>query len=112
MIDKKELKKKYLLTPKPAGIFKIENKTNGKVFIKSSASLDKVFNRHSFQLKQKVHPSKELQSDWNILGEKSFSFEVIKEIKIKEDPLFNLKEEMEKELELIMAAVPADKLYR
>ncbi|MBZ0199347.1 MAG: GIY-YIG nuclease family protein [Ignavibacteriaceae bacterium] len=111
MIDKKKLKQEYLLTPKPAGVFKIENKLNGKIFLSGSLNLDKIFNRHSFQLKQNVHADKGLQTDWNEQGEENFSFEIVKQIKIKDDPSFNLKKEVEKLLENTIQNVPIEKRY-
>lgn len=111
MVDKNKLKKEYLLTLKPAGIFKIENKINGKIFLSGSFNLDKIFNRHVFQLQQKVHPNGELQSDWNKYGSEKFLFEVVKEIKLKDDPLFDLKREMENLLKKTIESTPADKRY-
>lgn len=111
MINKKELKKQYLLTPRRAGIFKIENIKTGKKFIKSAVDLERVYNRHSFQLKQNVHPNREMQKDWNEQGEKNFKFEVIKEIKPKDDPQFDLKKELEAENQKILSSLPGEEKY-
>ncbi len=111
MVDKKKLKQEYLLTPKPAGIFKIENKINGKIFLSGSFNLDKIFNRHAFQLQQKVHANGELQNDWNKYGSEKFLFEVLQEIKLKDDPLFDLKSEVETLLEKTIESIPAEKRY-
>jgi len=76
-IDRKALKREYKETPCPMGVFQIRNKVSGKVFVGSSANLPAIFNRHKAQLRFVGHPVKELQKDWQELGEEAFEFEVL-----------------------------------
>ncbi len=94
-VDKKQLKREYLETPKPIGVFQIRNLSNEKIFVGSSMNLDGIFNRHRFQLNAGSHQSKDLQKDWNELGAENFAFEVLEELTPRE----NL--DMPKELEFL-----------
>ncbi|WP_425803456.1 DUF2087 domain-containing protein [Desulfitobacterium sp. Sab5] len=76
----KELKLAYKQNPRPMGVFQIKNLTNGKVFLGTSMDLPGKLNGQRFQLECKSHPNKGLQTDWNILGPESFSFEILEEV--------------------------------
>ena len=85
MKTNKELKQEYLQKKLRMGVFQIRNKTNNKIFIESSSTLDTIYNRHKTQLKFNVHPNEELQKDWNIAGEENFVFEILGEIEQDDD---------------------------
>lgn len=76
-MNKKDLKREYLETARPAGVFQIRNTVNEKLFVGSSVNLDGIFNRHSFTLKMGIHQNKALQADWNEFGADKFEFEVL-----------------------------------
>ena len=40
------------------------------------------------------HPNKELQKDWNELGEDQFKFEILEVVQVEDKPNFNLKDEL------------------
>lgn len=90
-MDKKELKLNYKLSQRPMGIFQIRNLTNEKVFIGKSENLEGILNRHEFALKANGHQNKQLQADWNELGEEKFAFEILEELEQREG-LDNKKE--------------------
>lgn len=92
-MNKKDLKRKYLETPRPIGVFQIRNLTNEKVFVGASMNLDGIFNRHRFQLNAGSHPSKELQKDWSEFGAENFEFEVLEELNQREN--LDLQKELE-----------------
>ncbi len=94
MINKSEIKKKYKETQAPMGVYCIKNLVNGKIFIGSSLNLPGRINRHKFELKFGSENIKELQEDYNKYGETNFSFEIIDELKPKEDPEYNYKEDV------------------
>lgn len=95
MDRKKELKQLYKETPIEAGVYKIENKQNGKVFIASTRNI-KTLNGVKFMLNKGGHVNRELAKEWQALGEESFTVEVIEILKKKNDPYFNEKEELKK----------------
>ena len=79
-MNKKDLKREYLETARPVGVFQIRNLKNNKVWVSSSVNLDGIFNRHRFALKAGSHQNKVLQTDWNELGAEKFAFEVLEEL--------------------------------
>lgn len=66
------------------GIYKIENVTNGKIYIGSAVSMSKRWTLHKCLLSSNRHHSKHLQSSWNLCGEDKFIFSAV-EICPKED---------------------------
>jgi len=51
-------------------------------------------NRHKFMLKIRSHTNKSLQKDWDELGADAFVFEILEQVQVKDDPNFNLKDEL------------------
>jgi group I intron endonuclease len=91
---RKQLQREYKDRPKPAGVFQVRNLANGKILLGSSLNLDGPLNSHKFMLKIGRHRNEALQQDWDRYGEKNFAFEVIEVVKVKDDPNFNLGEEL------------------
>ncbi|MDD5224738.1 MAG: GIY-YIG nuclease family protein [bacterium] len=94
MTTRDELKRQYKETPKQAGIFQVINKTNGKILLCSSKNLEGKLNKHRFQLSIQRHYNQQLQEDWDRLGEDAFRFEISEIVKVKDDPGFNLDDEL------------------
>jgi group I intron endonuclease len=92
--SRKELNQEYMKHPKPAGVFQIKNTANGKVLLGSSLNLEGPLNSHRFMLKIGSHRNKALQQDWNQYGEQNFVFEILETVTIKDDPNFNLRDEL------------------
>lgn len=82
---RKEMVAAYMEKKKAMGILQIQNKRSGKRFIVSSVNLDGLMNRERFMLDMGNHSNKELQQDWKELGSDQFSFEILDQIKPKED---------------------------
>ena len=59
------------------GIYKIENKVNGKVYIGESMNIENRWSQHKKVLNENKHHSYKLQRDWNKYGEDNFIFEVL-----------------------------------
>jgi hypothetical protein len=91
---RKEIHREYKERVKPSGVFQIKNLSNGKVLLGSSLNLEGPLNKHRFMLRINGHPNKELQKDWNELGPDQFLFEILETVPIKDDPNFNLKDEL------------------
>jgi group I intron endonuclease len=68
------------------GVYKITNIVNGKVYIGSSADVDKRFSSHLRTLRNSTHRNVFLQRSWWKYGEESFEFTVIEEV-LSEDSL-------------------------
>ncbi|AYD46512.1 GIY-YIG nuclease family protein [Arachidicoccus soli] len=100
MENKKEIKQAYKELKLPKGVFQLKNMVNNKRFIGTSTSLYTVWNSHRFQLNNGTHPFKELQTDWNNLGEGNFVFEIV-EI-LKDEELLNHKQELKVLEEMVL----------
>ena len=94
MKSRKELNREYLERPKPAGVFQVKNTANGKVLLGSSLNLEGTLNGHRFMLRTGSHRNKALQEDWNTYGEDKFVFELLETVQVKDDPNFNLSDEL------------------
>ena len=94
MKTREELKREYKERPKPAGVFQIKNTANGKVFLGSSLNLEGPLNRHKFALTMGLHANAALQREWNEFGAGRFVFEILEVVKVKDDPDFNLVDEL------------------
>ncbi|MCB0213769.1 MAG: GIY-YIG nuclease family protein [Anaerolineae bacterium] len=94
MKSKKDLKREYKERQKPAGVFQVKNSVNGKVFLGSSLNLEGSLNKHKFILTIGNHRNKAMQADWREYGSEKFVFEVLEVVKVKDDPSFNLSDEL------------------
>lgn len=95
MIDKKELRKNYKQTPTAMGVYQIKNLITGKIFIGSSKNLPGRINRHKFQLKFGGEDIIELAEDYKKYGEENFSFDIIDQLKPKDEPGYDYTEDLE-----------------
>jgi biotin operon repressor len=89
-----EIKKQYKEAPRQAGIFQVKNTVSGKILLGSSKNLHGPLNKHRFLLSIGRHWIKTMQEDWDRLGPDAFVFEVLEVLKQKDDPAFNLEDEL------------------
>ncbi len=94
MKSKQDIKREYKERKKPAGIFQIKNTANGKIFLGSSLNLEGPLNAHKFMLNMGAHRNEALQTEWKEYGAETFIFEILEEVKFKEDTNFNLLDEL------------------
>ncbi|MBN1258470.1 GIY-YIG nuclease family protein [Candidatus Peregrinibacteria bacterium] len=94
MIDKKAAIRKYKETIQPMGIYQIKNLSNGKVFIDSSKNLNGAKNRSMLQLGLGSHMNLSLQADYTCLGENQFAFEILDQLKPKEDLTYDYTDDL------------------
>jgi DNA-binding HxlR family transcriptional regulator len=92
--EEKQLKREYKEAPREAGIFRIANTANGKVYLGSSLNLHGPINKHRFALKMSSHINKALQADFARFGEGAFVFEIVETVKRADDPSFNAEDEL------------------
>jgi group I intron endonuclease len=94
MKSRDELKREYKERKKPAGIFQVRNTVTGKILLGSSLNLEGPLNSHKFMLTIGKHRNLALQKDWNEYGPAAFAFEVLEEVRIKDDPHFDVAVEL------------------
>ena len=96
-MNKKELKRQYLETTRPMGIYQVKNLVNGKLFIDSSLEVNGRMNRVKFQLEHGSHPNANLQHDFKEFGGDKFVFEIIDYLEPKE----NAKDDYAEDLKML-----------
>lgn len=94
MGTRQDIKKAYKERQKPAGIFQVKNTANGKILLGSSMNLEGPLNSHKFMLTIGRHRNERLQQDWNTFGPDRFVFEILEVVKVKDDPNFDLSDEL------------------
>lgn len=94
MTSKQDLKREYKERKRPAGVFQVKNMANGKVLLGSSLNLEGPLNSHKFMLTIGKHRNEMLQKEWNAFGADNFVFEILEEVKVTDDPNFNLNDEL------------------
>jgi hypothetical protein len=63
--------------PTVSAVYRILNLTNGKQYIGSSGDVLIRFSNHQKRLKNGVHSNADLQKDYELLGKKAFSYDII-----------------------------------
>ena len=106
MDRKKELKEQYKQMKPEMGIMIVQNKINNKYILVPTQNLKGMINRVRFQLKSGGHPNRELQMEWDKLGEDSFNLEILEKLEYDKD---ENKEDYSEELN-IMEVIWAEKL--
>lgn len=62
---------------KLAGVYKITNLENGKVYIGESEDIQKRWKQHKNKLKCKDHENYKIQKDYNLYGKDCFKYEIV-----------------------------------
>lgn len=91
---KSEIRNNYKRALTTMGVYQVRNLVNGKIFVGSNKNIPARINRHKFELKYGSENITELQEDYNKYGEDKFVYEIIDELKPKEDTEYNYTEDM------------------
>jgi hypothetical protein len=92
--SRQDIKREYKERKKQAGVFQVKNTLNGKVLLGSSLNLDGPLNSHRFMLTIGRHRNEALQKEWKEYGPAAFVFEVLEVVQQKDDPDFNMSDEL------------------
>jgi hypothetical protein len=95
---KKELKQQYKEMKPDMGIMIVRSKVSNKCFLQATPNLRGTINGTKFKLNAGAHPNRELQKDWNELGEDSFSIEILAQLEYDKD---ETKTDYSEELEVL-----------
>ena len=93
-MDKRAAKREYKEAKIAAGVYRVHNIPEDRSLVGSSVNLTAILNRHRAGLRMGGHENKDLQQDWNRLGDESFAFEVLDELTGTDQPDFDLKSEL------------------
>lgn len=91
---RKHLREQAKLVKTYLGVYKIENKKNGKIYLASSSNLKNQWMRQQMQLDQGKHMNAALQKDYNEFGEGAFELVVLEELEVEAE--MDVKWELEK----------------
>jgi len=72
---------------KKVGIYSIAHSSTKSLYIGQSNDIEQRINRHKKELKQSIHPNKNLQKLWNDCGDKEFEFLLLEELNETKSPL-------------------------
>ena len=72
----------------------VKNTANSKVLLGSSLNLEGPLNSHKFMLTIGRHRNAAVQKDWNEFGGDKFVFEILEVVKVKDNPDFNINDEL------------------
>ena len=84
-MDRKEIKRAFKESTRPAGVYQVKNLVNGKVLLGSTPNLDAIWKRHQFELDFGGHSNKELSRDWKEHGKEGFVLEVLEELETDDE---------------------------
>lgn len=93
-MDKRAAKREYKEAKIAAGVYRVHNLAEDRSLVGSSVNVAAILNRHRAGLRMGGHENKELQRDWNRLGETGFAFEVLDELTGTDRPGFDLKSDL------------------
>lgn len=93
-MDKRALKREYKESEIPMGIYWIWNKRNDRSLVGSSLNLPAILNRSRQELRLGGHRNRELQSDWNALGEDAFELEILDTLPPCDEPGYDARREL------------------
>ncbi len=94
-MNRKEIIKEYKKNIQPMGIVQVRNIRNNRVYLTASANIAGTINSIRFQLKMGTFlPSAGLAKDWKEMGEQSFFFEVLDELKPVDDPAYDYRDDL------------------
>lgn len=96
---KKELQQEYANAKQPMGVFIVRCKSNNKCLIQATPDLKGVMNGTYVRLLNSRHPNRELQKEWDELGEESFVIEILEQLPYDEKD--QEKEDYSQELALL-----------
>tara|TARA_R110000744_G_scaffold164101_2_gene281186 strand:- start:13652 stop:13990 length:339 start_codon:yes stop_codon:yes gene_type:complete len=112
MKTKKELKEAYKQMKIPMGVFQIRNISNNKILIDHSIDMESKWNRHKMELKFGNHRNRSFQKDWNEDGEENFVFEVLSELKSRDEENINYNKELKTLQDMVTEELNIESIYR
>ena len=100
-MDRRAARRQYKETQQPAGVFKITNQKNGKIFLDKTPNLRGRENRFRMEFKTgSLRQPTGLVNDLRAQGPDDFTFEVLEVLEVSDAPGADLESELEALLEL------------
>ena len=93
-MDKRTLKREYKEAEIPMGIYRIWSKRSDRSLVGSSLNLPAILNRSRSELRLGGHRNRELESDWDALGEEAFELEILDTLPPRDEPGYDARREL------------------
>ena len=93
--SKSEIKRTYKENPPAAGIFRITNNVNGKIFLGKGVNVRGILNSQQAQLQFGSHRNRDLQQEYNRFGAEQFIFEIVDQLETSDRMPEQVKEDLE-----------------
>ena len=93
-MDKRALKQQYKETARPAGVYRVRCVSKDRSLVGSSVNVEAILNRHRAELRMGGHRNRDLQRDWNEVGEEGFAFEVLDTLEPRDEPGYEQAREL------------------
>src|SRR3954453_15546397 len=93
-MDKRTLTRDYKEAKIAAGVYRVHNTQTDRSLVGSSVNVTERLNRQRAGLKMGRHENKELQRDWDHLGDGAFAFEVLDTLTEPDRPGYDVKREL------------------
>ena len=93
-MDKRALKREYKEAAVAAGVYRVWNKQRDRSLVGSNVNVNAILNRHRAELRMGAHRNRELQGEWNEIGEDGFVFEVLDTLPASDEPGYDVKGEL------------------
>lgn len=95
MDRRKELQQQYMEMKVEAGIFRVTNTVNGKLFIGSTRNF-RSLNGVTFSLNMGSYINKPLQEEWKEFGEAAFTMDIVERLEKKDSAFFDVDDALKK----------------
>jgi hypothetical protein len=92
--DRRELARRARDAFPAMGVYAIRHLATGRVCVKSSRNVPGAINRLTFELRQRCHRDRGLQSLWNAHGAEGVAMEVLELVRERNDPAFDYDAEL------------------
>lgn len=80
----------------PMGVFLVKNTFYGKIYIGSSNNLNMIRNSNKFHLVLADIKIPNCSEDWKKYGAENFTFEILHELKLSDDPSVDARSELKR----------------
>ena len=109
-MDKREARKQFKSKVTPKGVFAVRCTVSGEAWVAASDHLDSARNGLWFQLRNRLHPNRQLQAAWNACGEDAFEYSILETLDEDMKPL-TLKDTLQERQKHWMAELNAPALW-
>ena len=95
MKTRSELRREYKASAPAMGVFVVRNLRNRRFELHATRNLKAGMSRLGFEITPSTRPNRELQRDWESMGQDAFAIEVLDVLEPKDEPGWDPAEDLE-----------------